>query len=127
MTTKLISVLLLILSSFTLAQNWFPLEVGNKSMSRYAYQYMGADEVDYYGVDVTTDSIFDGQNYYYEKNYRDRDGLYESFWLRYDQENQLIYQWGNDTSVVFMDFNLPNGGNLLIKLDYGDINFTNWF
>jgi hypothetical protein len=111
MRTLILSALIFVTFSFiSIAQDWFPLEVGNISMSRYAYQYMGADEVDYYFVDVTADSILDGQNYYYVKNHSDRDGLYESFWLRYDQENQLIYQWGNDTSVVFMDFNIPNGG-----------------
>ncbi len=112
MKTFLILVSLLFLNFFSSAQNWFPLEVGNISRSRYEYYYMGARMVEYYCIKVTADTIFNGQKYYFVKNYREN-SLNESFWLRYDQGSQIIYQFGNDTSVVYMDFNLPNGSQFV--------------
>jgi hypothetical protein len=113
MRTLILSTLIFVTFSFSsLAQNWFPLEIGNKSMSRYAYFYVGS-HCDYYFIDVTADSIIDGNKYYFVKSYSDRDGIYESFWLRYDHDNQIIFQYGNDTAVVFMDFNIPDGGQFI--------------
>jgi len=70
-------------------------------------------QCDYYFIEVTADSTFDANKYYFVKSYSDRDGLYESFWLRYDHNNQTIFQHGNDTTVIFMDFNLPNGSSFV--------------
>ena len=91
MRTLILSTLIFVtLSIISLAQNWFPLEVGNKSMSRLSYNYMGAQIVIFYYTEVNADTIIDGQKYYFIKYYENSSYL-TTLCLRYDNENQKGY------------------------------------
>jgi hypothetical protein len=110
MRTIIIYVVLLILSSFSLAQNWFPLEVGNKTLGRYSYNYMGGSYVEYYLISIEEDSIINGQQYFYIVNKNiSRNHIFERMWERYDSLEQKLYLWYQDTLLLYMDYNVPHG------------------
>lgn len=110
MRTKIIPFVVLILSSFSLAQNWFPLEVGNKILGRYVY-YNLFEVVDYYMISIEKDSIINGQRYFYIVNKRviTDNHINERLWERYDSVEQKLFLLYQDTSLIYMDYNVPNG------------------
>lgn len=130
MRTINISVVALILSSFSLAQNWFPLEVGNKTLGRHSYEFNGGHYVDFYLISVERDSIINGEKYYYviNKAIIPYSNLFQTDWMKYNQLEQKLYVRFQDTVLLYMDFNIPDGGQYFVYNPiYGDSTYRTVF
>jgi hypothetical protein len=103
---KKIFFLLILSANFLTAQNWFPLELGNKwQIFSYTYAY-GAY---YYGIQnyiVSKDTIINGKRYFYYFSNNSNP-------IRYDTLEQKLYIYGanpdsnyQNAEGLYMDFNL---------------------
>ena len=111
MRTKIILFVVLILSSFSLAQNWFPLEVGNKAHYTKVNKYrvdMSSVWVDYSFVTfrISDSTIINEKKYYYTLSFFNHPS-----WtlIRYDQDSCKLYIYKNGAEYLYMDFMLPDG------------------
>lgn len=97
----LYALLFFTLSLVALAQNWLPLQVGNKwqylstssfrqifTPGRYSYS------IDY--LEILSDTIIANNKYFR--------GLFGNQWFRYDSTEQKIFLWCDTTEVLHMDF-----------------------
>ena len=97
------------------AQNWAPLEIGNK------WQYFGQVYYDstpwpsLTNVEVFKDTLVNNKIFYWMKSMR------QGYWAsidsslqRYDLDNKILYafDFSGDSEYVFMDFNLEAGDTL---------------
>jgi len=111
MRTINISVVALILSSFSLAQNWFPLEVGNKAHFTQVIKYrVDVSSVwvtySFFTFQVLDSTIINGSKFYYANSFFDfPDGTL----VRYDQDSSKLYVFSNGTEYLYMDFLLTDG------------------
>ena len=111
MRTINISIVALILSSFSLAQNWFPLEVGNKAHYTKVNKYrvdMSSVWVDYSFVTfrISDSTIINEKKYYYTLSFFNHPS---GTLIRYDQDSCKLYIYKNGAEYLYMDFMLPDG------------------
>ncbi len=97
------------------AQDWVPLEIGNK------WQYF--DQIYYYStpwpsitnVEVNRDTILSNKTFYWIKSVREGWWPYtDSTLQRYDLDDKILYKYYlmGDSEYVLMDFNLEAGDTL---------------
>lgn len=116
MRTINISIVALILNSFSLAQNWLPLEVGNKWQYLVTNRYSSIGFPGIYShslkiIAVSSDTLI-LNNLYYR-------GIYGNE-VRYDPDKNKIYFWCDSTERLHMDFTLIDSSysDLLSVPDY---------
>jgi len=115
MRTLILSTLIFVTFSFiSLAQNWFPLEVGNKSN----FTLDGKYRVDYYSwwyrfsfkTFEVVDTIFIGNKKYFSVN-----GFFEfpnGTLVRYHNDSMKVIICKNNVEYTYMDFSLPDDSTL---------------
>jgi len=110
--------LFLFLSGISLAQNWYPLEVGNK------WQFLYSADSRHFGqwadlktITVLKDTTINKQKYYKLSDHPDD-------WVRYTAETRKLYVYWNDSDYVHMDFNL-NNNDIFKQLSYFPNHFLN--
>ena len=114
--------LILFFASQTCAQNWYPLEVGNKWQYFHQIYYYHTPWPTLMVVKINGDTIINGKTYYWEKltsiGYSDWEDL---TLVHYDLENKqiCIYDFGGDSIYISMDFNLPVGSRIEIPSQIG--------
>ena len=96
--------LIIFFESQAYAQNWFPLEVGNKWQylveGSFAFSYENYDKYSLEEYSIDADTFFNDHTYYMWSKY-------PGYWIRYDESDQSIYVWWNDSDNVFMNFSIP--------------------
>ena len=106
----------------TSAQNWYPLEVGNKWQYFHQVYYYHTPWPILMDVEIYGDTIINGKNYYWEKLTSTGYSHWEDLTLiHYDLENKMIciYDFGGDSVYISMDFNLPAGSKIEIPSQIG--------
>jgi hypothetical protein len=98
------------LSLSTLAQNWFPLEIGNKwqfLITKITYTppniIFGYSTFSLKEIAVIKDTLINEVRYFF----------CDSDWFRYSNNDKIIYIWHNNQEKVYMDFNIPVGAYFL--------------
>lgn len=112
MRTLFLSTLIFVTFSFSsLAQNWFPLEVGNEAqfdiIRSIRYVYGGGS---YGGINFSTLKILDsafinGKKYFYSNGFFD---FPHGTLLRYDIDSSRLFVYQNGNEYLYMDFLLPD-------------------
>ena len=101
---------MILVCQYSIAQNWFPTEVGNKLLQKATVYGVWGNVRHFYLIEIKKDSMINGQRYFLLNSSDYIEGLeYSNEWFRYDQDSQKVYRRVLDTSVVYMDFNLSAG------------------
>ncbi len=114
---KKLLLLLCLLSSGILAQNWFPLNIGNSWDYYTNYKIIGGinwitTDVRYITRTRVLDTMtIDSKIYYKIRSYPRWSG---DLWFRYDGNEKKIFIRENNTDQLFMNFNLV-GGNMFLQ------------
>ncbi len=112
MNTKILLLLIFLFlyfsPNFLIAQNWFPLDVGNEwqyIQIEYSYDLHSPNDTTSFQVELVNDKILMDttiNNYIYYKR-----SLEPDVWYRYNNSDQKIYLWWDDNDRLVMDFTLP--------------------
>ncbi len=104
------------------AQNWTPLEIGNKWQFFNQTYYYSTPWPSLTNVEVKYDTIINGKVYYWKKSVRQGLSTYvDSILQRYDSGNKILYAYNltGDSEYVYMDFNLEAGDTIEIPQSIG--------
>ena len=110
---------LFLLSSFKIvsAQNFFPLQTGNKYQYEDYHISSGGDPCYAYPKLFVNDFIVVDQDTFYKFN-----GRY--YWL--DWQSQKLYEYfsSQDTTLLSVDFSLPQDSSMVMNFDGEEAEFT---
>ena len=107
----LVVLLVFVFDGAAQSQNWFPLEVGNKSHSYLDRSYQIQYGSWLYGYYFKTLSVTDTVHIENKKFFR-VNGFFDfpdGTILRYDNDSSRIIIYRNNVEYIYMDFSLPNG------------------
>ena len=106
MRTLFLSTLIFVAFGFiSIAQNWFPLEVGNKWQYFIYSTYGGIPYYDINTINVYDSIIIDGKKYFLIDNIN----LLANAPVRFDVDSNKIFFNVQDQEYLHMDFNIPAG------------------
>lgn len=104
-TIFLSSVAFLLLNFFSFAQDWFPLEVGNRWQYFIDYTYGGIPYFGINNINVYDSIIIDGKKYFLIENIN----LLANAPVRFDADSNKIFFNIQNQEYLHLDFNIPTG------------------
>ena len=116
MRTLFLSTLIFVAFSFiSLAQSWFPLEVGNeaqfKAETSVRISIMGSSvhTFSFFSLKILDSTYINGKKYFCSNGFFD---FPNGTLLRYDQDSCKLFIYQNGNEYLYMDFLLPDGSTI---------------
>lgn len=125
------SVILLFPNSETLAQNFFPLKVGNayqiKNDWSWSLHHWSDSGTDFINLTVQSDTVINGEHYFTLHNNINEYKVFDNVTLfSYDSLDQKLYVWipNESRKRIAVDFNIPADSNFISFIRGSGIEFT---